>query len=352
MEIPIIIYVFGFVFTCCSLIKLLKIDHWVIRFFDYPQLQFMSLGILVIIAGLIWLDYSIWYNAAFLIIILIISFYQASLIIPYTVFVKKEIKSASNKYECDISLLVSNVYQPNEEYDKILNLIDKVNPDIVLLVETNERWEKNCKELEKKFAYNLKEPLDNMYGLLFYSKLALREASIRHLIKDDIPSVKTKLVLSTGREIQFYGMHPEPPSPTENYRSTERDAELYLLAKEIREYDKIPTIVAGDLNDVAWSKSTRIFQRISRLLDPRKGRGFFNTFHAKYPIRWPLDHFFVSDHFQLVDIQVHESIGSDHFPISLALNHSHINNNEEVAKLEDEEREEANEQIKEARLDN
>ena len=82
-------------------------------------------------------------------------------------------------------------------------------------------------------------------------------------------------------------------------------------------------IVAGDLNDVAWSHTSRLFRRISRLLDPRVGRGMYNTFHARYwPLRWPLDHVFVSDTFVLRRLQRLPAFGSDHFPVYIALDHA------------------------------
>jgi len=347
LELPDLVYLLGGLFVCCSLIKLLPIDHWTIRFFDYPQLQFLTLGVVTIIISIIWLDFSFWQNWIFIVTIFSIAIYQGSLIVPYTVFVPKELKSAS-KANADVTVLVSNVYQPNESYNSVLDLIKKENPDIVFLVETNDKWAKECAMLDEMYEYSLKHPLDNMYGLLFYTNLKMISGEIQFRVKDDIPSVKCQLRLNNGQEILFYGVHPEPPSPTENYRSTERDAELYLLAKEIAGNEYLPTIVAGDLNDVAWSKSTRVFQRLSQLLDPRKGRGFFNTFHAKYPIKWPLDHFFVSDHFEIVDISVLENVGSDHYPINLSMKYAIVNGNNSVDEPDEDDKEEASEQIEKA----
>ena len=56
------------------------------------------------------------------------------------------------------------------------------------------------------------------------------------------------------------------------------------------------------------------------LLDPRKGRGLFNTFHAEHPyFRFPLDHVFHSNDFRLVDLRRLSYVGSDHFPVFIEL---------------------------------
>ncbi|HEX8421582.1 MAG TPA: endonuclease/exonuclease/phosphatase family protein, partial [Sphingomonas sp.] len=151
------------------------------------------------------------------------------------------------------------------------------------------------------------------------SNLPLEDAKIQFLVEDDIPSMHTLVVLPSGRKVRMHFLHPAPPSPTEHDESTERDAELLVVAKSVAGLDT-PVIVAGDLNDVAWSTTTRLFRKISGLLDPRIGCGMFNTFHADHWfLRWPLDHLFHSNHFTLGFIQRLPSFGSDHFAMLVEL---------------------------------
>ena len=163
--------------------------------------------------------------------------------------------------------------------------------------------------------YSVKCPLDNLYGMHVYSRLALERTQIRYLVEDKVPSIHALLTLKSGDKVDVHFLHPAPPSPSENPESAERDAELVIVARSVADTD-VPVIVTGDLNDVAWSRTTQLFRKVSGLLDPRIGRGAFNTFHADYPLmRWPLDHLFHSQHFTLRDIKRLPSIGSDHFPL-------------------------------------
>jgi len=172
-----------------------------------------------------------------------------------------------------------------------------------------------------------------------------------HLISDSIPSIYTQVQLRSGDWINLYCVHPTPPSPTEEEASTGRDAELALVGELVEDNGAHKTIVAGDLNDVAWSHSTRLFQRLSGLLDPRQGRGLYPSFHADYWFaRWPLDHVFHSDEFQLVSMGLGPNIGSDHFPISVKLQFLPQDSEEmDTPQADGQDRQEADETIETAK---
>lgn len=246
-----------------------------------------------------------------------------------------------------IKLLTANVYQENQSFQKTIDLISEVSPDVVFLLETNQKWKSAMQVLKKDFPYFIEVPKENTYGLLFYSKLAFENYEINYWIDKEIPSIVADVQVRDER-VRLYGIHPTPPVPQENTESTERDAEILLVGKKAKSFDG-PSIVFGDLNDVAWSHTTRLFLRISKMLDPRIGRGMYSTFHAKYPLmRWPLDHFFVSSHFRLIDLKVEKGIDSDHFPISIHLSiQSEIKEKELNASKGD--KKETNEIIEEAK---
>jgi endonuclease/exonuclease/phosphatase (EEP) superfamily protein YafD len=300
----------------------MPLDNWWVRVVEFPRIQIMVLGVVAWAAMILF--YSEWQIGQWL-LFLALSLtlaYQLRMVLPYTQLWKKEVQNATDDpklAEHQIKIMVSNVLTPNEQKQDLVNLVNDKNPDILIALETDKKWERALEQIEPDYPYTVKVPLDNLYGMHLYSKLELIDPEIKYLIIDDIPSIHSQLRLQSGRVIWLYCLHPMPPSPTEADKSTTRDAELLMVGKHIKEHEQT-AILAGDLNDVAWSKTTRRFQRISGLLDPRIGRHFINTFHVKYPfLRWALDHIFHSACFTLVDISRMPSIGSDHFPVMTTL---------------------------------
>lgn len=323
--------------------------------FDFPQAQFTLLAFIAL-AGLSIYFTNSWFNISLIVALSGCIIYQLFIIIPFTFFFPVQVKQAkpeSGETDDVISIVVCNVYQYNEQYQKCVDVVYNADADVVIAVETDDKWESSFSDkLGEKYPYQCLMPIDNTYGMLLYSKLKLEDTQQKYIIQKDVPSIHTYVYLRSGRKIKLYSVHPEPPSPTENEWSTERDAELLLVGKEVRKLN-LPVIVAGDLNDVAWSYSTKMFQRISGLLDPRVGRGFYNTFHAKYPLlRWPLDHIFHSDHFTVLSLTRLSKTGSDHFPIYAKFFCSPANQpDQETPEPDGDDMEESNEKIERARED-
>lgn len=294
---------------------------WWVRAFDFPRIQIALFGV----AGLALsatVFRATWVDLALAATGLAAVIRQLYLIFPYTRVSPKEVLS-TDAPDADetIRLMVANVCTPNRHAGALLALVREVDPDVLLLLETDAWWERQLAELERDYPWVVRCPQDNLYGMHLFSRLELVGPRIRFLVQDEIPSIYTEVALRSGHRVAFYGLHPAPPSPTANAESTERDAELLLVGRAIRRGDG-SVIVTGDLNDVAWSHTTRLFRRLGQLLDPRVGRGRFSSFHAKYWfMRWPLDHLFHSDDFTLVSISRLPYFGSDHFPIQVTLHH-------------------------------
>ena len=292
---------------------------WWVRVWDFPRLQQSAVALILLIFTAVLLPaqaFSTWILVAAQ---LACGAWHLWWIFPYTPLAARTVKKYRRKRDEDhvaehIRLLTVNVLEPNRNAVELTQMINDHRPDIIVAVETDEWWEKQFRDIENDLPHVLRKPQNNLYGMMVYSKWPMANVEISELVQEGIPSMHFDLQLPT-RTVRMHCVHPAPPSPTENYKSKQRDTELMVVAKRARK-EKGPVIVTGDLNDVAWSKSTRAFLAESQLLDPRMGRGIYNTFHAKIPImRWPLDHVFHSEHFILVELKRLPPFGSDHFAL-------------------------------------
>lgn len=337
-----IIMLFMGVLLLATLLPLLRAGHWLIRSMDFPRLQILLLQMLCLCMALLFGDgrWPIWLMS---LLTLAAMGYQMLWVMPYMPWMRKEVHPATTSDpDNEFSLLSSNVLTPNRHADKLLALVRTYQPDVLLTLESDKWWEDQLAVLDGDYPYQVKQAQDNLYGIHLYSRLPLEDAEIRFRVEADIPSIVAHLCLPSGQRVRLYCVHPTPPSPTENPRSEERDAELVLVGEEVKARDE-PAVVFGDMNDVAWSASTRLFKRISALLDPRIGRGLFNTFHAKLPcLRWPLDHLFHSDDFYICTVKRLPGIGSDHFPIFARLQyHPHAENDHVITEMDADDHERA-----------
>ncbi len=312
---------FGILAVVLTLIPIAAADFWWIRMFDFPHIQLTILTFVALVVYFVKFDVKWAQDYVFVSVLITCFLFQLLKIYPYLPHANFEVGDSSSqaKKQHSIVFYSANVFQDNTNSNLLIQEIANNDPDVLLLMETNLRWRNDISEAVSKYPYRIEVPLENTYGMLLYSKLKLKMPQVLYLVSDSIPSIHTILELKGGKNVSFHAIHPTPPMPQENPSSTDRDAEMMQLA--VMSMDReLPVIVAGDFNDVAWSTTTMLFKNVSRLLDVRVGRGFYNSFDvSSFILRWPLDHFFVSEEFRVDEIKTGKSIDSDHYPFYISL---------------------------------
>lgn len=333
-----------------SVLPFIQNQHWVFRVAEFIKLQLLPLQVIVFGASFFYTKENpvLWYFQAVQLGLII---YHIYILMRYTKFWKTTKFKQSDNASDKIKIISCNIYQFNKEYHRFIALIEKEQPDIFLTMESNRDWEQAMQVLEKDYPNYEKVTLENTYGMHFYTKLKVNRIQTHYFVADDLPSIEAELETRDGHRFVFFGVHPPPPSPTEEDNSKERDGDLLSVAKKVRDY-KLPVLVTGDFNNVAWAKSSILFKKTSRLIDARIGRGILSTFHAKYWFfRVPLDLLFHSPEIFIDKLFIYPSVGSDHFPIgsTFCIDRQSDEQQDQVNHLEQGEIQEVNELVEEGR---
>lgn len=296
-------------------LSVIESARWWIRVWDFPRPQIM-VGLLVAGGIDLWVDDQAggWVAA----VCAVAAGWQLFRIFPYTLLAKSEMpmpgaEAPPDRCFCVLSL---NVLQTNRNYQATLDLIERIEPDILLLMETDQAWVDALQPKLKDYPHVLSAPLDNLYGMVLATRLAMADDQI---ITDDrgTPAMTAQLSTAAGRKFRLIALHPRPPVPGQN--TEQRDGQLAKAARRAAEA-RLPVLAVGDFNDVAWSHTSRLFRRVGGYLDPRIGRGTYATFPARLVmLGWPLDHLFVTPEFSMQSLQVLGGVGSDHLPITAKL---------------------------------
>ena len=302
-----------------TVLPLWRTGRWWVRALDFLRLQLATVALISCALVLFFVHE----RELQLILLLLLGgcvLFHGYRLYPYTMFASYQVLPAlKTDARSHIRLLVANIQMDNRHSERFLAAVRATDPDLLCLLETDEWWIQQLRGLTHDYPYAVQQPQSNFYGMAVYSRLPLQHPQISFLVEDDIPSISAEITLPSGAGVNLYCLHPRPPVPMID--TEERDAELLLVGKQVRQHDR-PSIVCGDLNDVAGSTVNRLFQNISGLLDPRIGRGLYNTHPTYLPIaRAPVDHVFHSKELRLVKIERLPHVGSDHFPIYVTLSY-------------------------------
>nr|WP_206757812.1 endonuclease/exonuclease/phosphatase family protein [Sphingomonas sp. CFBP 13706] len=159
-------------------LSIIESNEWWIRIWDFPRVQI--LGLLLLGGGLaLWLDRQAgrWIALG----CAVAAGWQLYRIYPYTPLAKTELAfadDASTAQSRCFGVLSLNVLESNRDYGRTARLIDRVRPDILLLMETDQRWADALAKQLARYPHRLEQPIGNTYGMIFATRLPMRDGRI------------------------------------------------------------------------------------------------------------------------------------------------------------------------------
>ena len=293
-------------------VPLLGGDHWWARAFDFPRLQIAAgLAVLILLYMLLtgWRGFIVW------LLSLAALGTQLYTLWPYQPLATRMVDQTPRcAADGQLRVLIANVQRSNLDAQAVIDLARDQNPDVFLVMETNERWDSDLAALDTDFPEHMQAiPHDaTYYGMHVFSSHPLENASFQYPFGSATPLFVGDIA-HPRQTVQFIGVHPRPPQFGQP--STRRDAAILTAAMTARD-SEATSIVAGDFNATPWEDTSRQSLRIGSLLDPRQGRSPLPTFDAKSTwMKWPLDQILWQPGPGLMDLTVLPAIGSDHLPL-------------------------------------
>lgn len=216
--------------------------------------------------------------------------------------------------------MVANVFIGNTDPEPLLKLVDSVQPDVLMLMEIDDRWLHDVESLLAEYPHTALAIRDDgfgeygPFGLAFFSRCPLHDTRIHRLGTARVPVIVTTLTQDQQRWT-LVAAHPYPP--ISDACSEARDTYLRELGHVIAGLGG-PKILLGDLNVTQWSPHFADLVRVSGLIDSQLGQGYQPTWPDVLGVSLiPIDHALVSPDVSVLRRSVGPSIHSDHRPLIL-----------------------------------
>ncbi|MEW6601609.1 MAG: endonuclease/exonuclease/phosphatase family protein, partial [Nitrospirota bacterium] len=214
-----------------------------------------------------------------------------------------------------------NLHIFNHDISKLNSELQKMAPDIVLLLEMTADHHKQIQPVMESYPFHIEQTLSQEKGIgfLFLSKFPIIDKDIKKLSSVCNFLLTARLEINQ-KPVVFYGFHAQRPG-IQNHN--ERRDQFLFLAREIKK-QTLPVIVSGDFNATPFSPTFRQLVGISGLRDSRAGFGWQPSWPSYFPPLWiPIDHMLVSRDIIIHNRATGSYFGSDHYPIFAELS---INN--------------------------
>ena len=290
-----------------TVLSYLDTKHYLLDLFSHFRVQ------LFVLAFIATVTFGVLKKYFGLVLALGTAMANAVSILPYYLVLQSP--SLSFK-RAELSVLLSNVLTRNTNKQALIELVRRVDPDLLVLLEIDEQWVQALREIEADYSENIIEARADNFGVAIYSKYPLTDSEVLTWGGAGLPSIKTKLLFD-GNEVSIIATHPLPPIG--KLPSLLRNDQLSAIAEHVSNFPG-ELIVLGDFNVTMWSSVMQQFEEKSELVNARRGFGILPTWPSFMPLLLiPIDHCFVSSSIEVVEMRRERYVGSDHYPLFIKL---------------------------------
>lgn len=292
----------GLIFTVVSFYAS---NHWVADLICQFRLQ-LALGAAIVFVLLLLLK-----RWRFALLCLAGCLVNAWPIMPYLLPNSVDDDGAGSSYR----LLTINVLTRNRGWDSLIDLIEKEDPDFVVLMEIDSAWVQATRPLSENYPYSEIRPREDNFGIAFLSKHPWSNIEVFQSETLLLPIIDVRFGEGLAAPLRIHATHPIPPIRNDNWAA--RNEQLFNVVGRLD--GNYANIVTGDLNLTPWSP---IFQRVcteGQLTDSALGFGVYPTW-SMFPTLLgglKLDHTLVGEGVSPISHRIGGSVGSDHFPVIL-----------------------------------
>lgn len=212
-----------------------------------------------------------------------------------------------------VKILQANVLKTNKDTQKLLALIEKEKPDVIVLSETTSAHDKAFSDLLPAYPYRhiAKRDDASSFGMAVLSRLPVEQAEETFFDNESIPAILMTLRIDQ-KKFDLLSLHPMNPLVDIGSRNNE----FQKIGDRYSMRNGNPLILAGDMNATPYSGFFRESMADAGVKNARRGFGVNGTYPSWLPalLRLPIDHVLVSKGIAVLDFRLGDDIDSDHLP--------------------------------------
>jgi len=211
-----------------------------------------------------------------------------------------------------LRVMYANVLTKNENKQGFISRVREAEPDILVVLETDQDWLKALEVFRDKYPATLSKARSDDFGIAVFSAFPFTDAAVTTVGGVEVPAITATIEIG-DREIFLLALHTFPPKIAR--WDSHRMKQIEAIPEMIRDRTQ-PCLVIADLNAAMWSPYYKQLIGNTGLRNTRKGFGLLPTWPAYYsPFLIPIDHILCTPDIQVLHCEKGKQFGSDHLPL-------------------------------------